>query len=250
MPSCTICGIPNPIDMQSYGRAFWGCTRDYAIRRPIAQKNCIPRIVDHADSFASVRTVEMPARSATDATQFVNELSAGEAEAADQLLPLVYDELRALARRMLGQQAARCTLQPTALVHEAYLKLVDHTRTTELGRTHFFNLAAQAMRQVLADHARRRCAAKRGGNYSRVSLGEVAHGSTRADVDVVNLDDALTALAELDARQARIVEMRFLAGMTIEETAIALGISPRTVQLDWRMARAWLRRRLSEGDAL
>jgi RNA polymerase sigma factor (TIGR02999 family) len=150
---------------------------------------------------------------------------------------------------MLPQHGAGQTLQPTALVHEAYLRLVGHTRTSELARTHFFNLAAQAMRQVLADHARRRRAAKRGGDRQRVDFGQVVHGSASTGVDVVSLDDALTALAELDARQARIVELRFLAGMTIDETAVALGVSPRTVQLDWRMARAWLRRRLGEGES-
>lgn len=191
----------------------------------------------------------MPPDSSTDASQLLSDLSHGDAAAAEQLLPLVYDELRALARRLMRQQPAGNSLQPTALVHEAYLRLVDHTRTTELGRTHFFNLAAQAMRQVLADHARRRRAAKRGGDRQRVSLGQVAHGSSRADVDVVSLDDALTELTELDARQARIVELRYLAGMTVEETATALGVSPRTVQLDWRMARAWLRRRLGEGES-
>lgn len=191
----------------------------------------------------------MAANSSTDASRLLSDLSQGDAKAAEQLLPLVYDELRTLARHLMWQQPAGNSLQPTALVHEAYLRLVDQTRTTELDRTHFFNLAAQAMRQVLADHARRRHSAKRGGDWQRVSLGHVVYGSSRADVDVVSLDDALTTLAELDQRQARIVELRFLAGMTIEEAATALGVSPRTVQLDWRMARAWLRRRLGEGGA-
>jgi RNA polymerase sigma factor (TIGR02999 family) len=159
----------------------------------------------------------------------------------------LYRELRAIAGRVFRAQPAGHTLQPTALVHEVWFRLADQPGMPETGRTHFLNLAAQAMRQILTDHARRRRAARRGGEWQRVSLGHVEYESSTREVDVVDLDDALSALGEIDERQARVVEMRFLAGMTIEETAEALGVSPRTVQLDWRMARAWLRRRLGGG---
>ena len=164
-----------------------------------------------------------------DVTQLLIDYSQGESKAADRLLPILYDELRAMARRLLKPRAADHTLQPTALVHEAFLRLADRSRTTELGLTHFMNLAARAMRQVLADHARKHRAAKRGGQWQRVYLGEVESGSTRSMIDVVALDEALSALAERDERQARIVELRYLAGMTIREVAAALEVSPRTV---------------------
>ncbi len=180
-----------------------------------------------------------------DATRLLTEMSKGVEKAADQLFDTVYDELRALARGIL-QQPAGNTLQPTALVHEAYLRLINQSNISEIGRTHFLNLAARAMRQVLTDHARRRLAYKRGGNWQRIDLGNVIHGSVSKPVDLVSLDEALSRLAELNQRQARIVELRFLAGMTIEEAATAIGVSARTVELDWRMARAWLRGQLSD----
>lgn len=189
----------------------------------------------------------MPASTPRDVTRLLSDLSSGDQTAADRLGPVLYRELRGLANRLFRLQPAGHTLQPTALVHEAWLRLADQDVMPEPGRTHFLNLAAKVMRQVLVDHARRRRAAKRGGDWQRVSLGQVASGPSMRDVDVVDLDDALTALAAIDERQTRIVEMRFLAGMTIEETAAALGVSPRTVELDWRMARAWLRERLGDG---
>lgn len=183
-----------------------------------------------------------------DTTRLLTEYSRGAEGAADQLFDAVYDELRALARGIMRQPAAH-SLQPTALVHEAFLRLVDQSRISEIDRTHFLNLAARAMRQILVDHARRRQAAKRGGNWERVDLGVVVHGSVSVAVDSISLGEALSKLAELEPRQARIVEMRFLAGMTIKETATALGISTRTVELDWRMARAWLRCQLGKETA-
>ncbi|MGD8329210.1 MAG: sigma-70 family RNA polymerase sigma factor [Acidobacteriota bacterium] len=182
-----------------------------------------------------------------DITRLLSDLSSGDQRAADRLAPTLYRELRAIAGRVFRAQPAGHTLQPTALVHEVWFRLADQPGMPETGRTHFLNLAAQAMRQILTDHARRRRAARRGGEWQRVSLGHVEYESSTREVDVVDLDDALSALGEIDERQARVVEMRFLAGMTIEETAEALGVSPRTVQLDWRMARAWLRRRLGGG---
>jgi len=190
----------------------------------------------------------MPPSTPRDVTSLLTDLSAGDRSAADRLVPVLYKELRAIAGRLFRGQPAGHTLQPTALVHEVWFRLADQQGMPEAGRTHFLNLAALAMRQILTDHARRRRAAKRGGEWERVTLGQVGHGQSRRDVDVVDLDDALTALAEIDERQARVVEMRFLAGMTIDETAEALGVSPRTVQLDWRMARAWLRRHLGDEE--
>jgi RNA polymerase sigma-70 factor (ECF subfamily) len=200
-----------------------------------------------SDQATSARI--MPDSTPSDVTRLLTDISSGDTEAADRLVPLLYEELHGLANRLFRAQPTAHTLQPTALVHEVWLRLADQDTMPESARTHFLNLAAQAMRQILIDHARRRGAAKRGGDWQRVSLGKVTFGRSSRDVGLVDLDDALTELAEVDERQARIVEMRFLAGMTIEETAAALGLSPRTVQLDWRMARAWLRRRLSDGGA-
>lgn len=184
-----------------------------------------------------------------DVTRLLGDVSGGNQRAADRLVPLLYRELRDLADRVFRAQPVGHTLQPTVLVHEVWLRLVDHDGLPASGRTHFLNLAAQAMRQILTDHARRRLAAKRGGDWQRVSLGHVTYGSSTRDVDLVDLDRALSALKGVDERQARIVEMRFLAGMTVEETAAALGVSSRTVELDWRMARAWLRQRLGDEGA-
>lgn len=162
----------------------------------------------------------------------------GEGSAADRLLPLVYEHLRALAASFLAQDRPAHTLQPTALVHEAYLKLVgaDHVRWE--GRSHFFAVAAKAMRQILLNHARDRQAAKRGGAGRRVTLHDAAAPSSDVDVDLEALDVALTELERVDERQSRIVEMRFFGGMSVEDTAEVLGLSERTVQLEWRMAKA------------
>jgi RNA polymerase sigma factor (TIGR02999 family) len=139
-------------------------------------------------------------------------------------------------------------LQPTALVHEAYLKLVDQTRVDWQNRAHFFGVAAQLMRRILVDHARRHRASKRGGFQQKLTLDEAVDYSQPRDLDLVALDDALNALAQMDARQSQIVELRFFGGLTIEETAEALGVSPATVKVDWSMAKAWLRREIGRGD--
>ena len=192
---------------------------------------------------------------------------------ADKLLELVYDDCRRLAASYLKRENAGHTLQPTALAHEVYLRLIEQERVDWKGRTHFMAIAAQAMRRLLIDHARGRNRIKRGGagvsgaddeggavGWRRVSLDAGgADGSMPAiadptgagresDVDVERLDKVLAELAELDERQAKVVEMRFLAGMTVEEVAEALGVSKRTVEGDWTMARAWLRKRLSEEE--
>ena len=184
-----------------------------------------------------------------DVSRLLEGASRGEPGAAERLLPVVYDELRELARGLFRKQEQDHTLQPTALVHEVYLRLVDRTRVTPEGHTHFFNVAALAMRQILMDHARRRRAAKRGGQWRRVALGKIDVGTSPRDLDLVALDDALTSLALVDERQCRVVELRFLGGLSVEETASVLEVSSRTVELDWRMARAWLRQRLTEKEA-
>jgi len=186
--------------------------------------------------------------SAPDVTQILQEVRDGDRDAPARLMPLVYDELRRLADHYLRQERPDHTLQPTALVHEAYLKLVDQTRVDWKNRAHFFGVAAQVMRRILVDHARRHRASKRGGLRQKLTLDEAVDYSQPRDVDLVALDDALTALAQLDARQSKIVEFRFFGGLTIEETAVALGISPATVKVDWSMAKAWLRREIRKED--
>jgi RNA polymerase sigma factor (TIGR02999 family) len=170
----------------------------------------------------------------------------GDAAALDRLVPLVYDELRRVARGHLRREAPGHTLQATALVHEVFLRLVDTDRLTPMSRTHFFAISARLMRQILVDHARRKRADKRGGGATVISLEEVAPAAAQTSgVDVLALDEALDALSSFDARQCRVVELRFFAGLNIPETADALGISTATVEREWAMAKAWLHQRLS-----
>jgi RNA polymerase sigma factor (TIGR02999 family) len=175
---------------------------------------------------------------------------AGDRAALDALLPLVYDELRRQARSALRGEGAGHTLQPTALVHEAYLRLADGRPGPWRSRGEFFGIAARCMRQVLVDAARTRQAAKRGGGAHAVTLGDAdavaagAAGGEVAGVDVLALDAALERLAALDPDQARLVELRYFAGLTIDDTAAALGVSPATVSREWSVARRWLRRAL------
>ena len=182
----------------------------------------------------------------SDITRALADLDKGDRTAIDRVLPLIYAELRALAGSYFNRQRADHTLQPTALVHEAFLRLLGKTNPGWNSRKHFFDVAAMAMRQLLTDHARRHDAAKRGGNWAKVTLGDIAGGSSLIDLDLVALDEALTKLKTLDERQCRIVELRFLAGLTVDETAEVLDISPRTVKLDWHMAKSWLRRQLTD----
>ena len=170
----------------------------------------------------------------------------GDAAALDRLVPLVYDELRQVARRHLQREPPGHALQATALVHEVYLRLVDVDRMTVESRTHFLAVSARLMRQILVDHARRERADKRGGGATVISLDEVAAAAAQSSsVDVLALDEALDALSSFDARQCRVVELRFFAGLNIPEAADALGVSTATVEREWAMAKAWLRRRLS-----
>jgi len=180
-------------------------------------------------------------------TEFLRDLSSGDTSAADRLMPLVYTELRQIAQGCLRNERPGHTLQPTALVHEVFLKLVDQTRVNYRGRTHFLALSAQAMRRILVDHARAKARDKRGGGRPRIELDESLTVSARRDEDLLALDEALEKLAKLDPRQAKIVELRFFGGMTVEEVAEALDVSKRTVESEWTMVRAWLRRELAIG---
>ena len=178
-------------------------------------------------------------------TEVLQRISGGDPGAVDRLLPLVYDELRALARRELRRERSDHTLQPTALVHEAYLKLARLDRLEWRDRAHFFGAAAGTMRRVLVSHARRKRAEKRGGGAKAVPLENVVLAARERPEDVLALDEALARLADLDSRQAQVVECRFFAGMSVPETAEALGVSPATVKRDWTAARAWLNRELT-----
>jgi len=187
--------------------------------------------------------------STDDLTAILIEARSSGGTAADRLFPAVYDQLRALAGSMFKHQPGQ-TLQPTALVHEAYAKLCDATRLEFNDRVHFMAVASRAMRQVLVDHARSRNASKRGGHWQRMELEGIADGRSGSQrLDVLALNEALEQLAALDARQAQVVELRFFGGLSVDETAAALGVSPRTVELDWKMARAWLSRALAENEA-
>jgi RNA polymerase sigma factor (TIGR02999 family) len=162
----------------------------------------------------------------------------------EDLLPLVYDELRKLARRYLQRERPGHTLQSTALVHEAYLRMIDQHDVSWQGRAHFFGIAAQMMRRILVDHARGRDAAKRGAGACKLTLDEDLLAPAERDINLVALDQALDTLSKLDSQQGRIVELRFFAGLSIEETAEVLKISPATVKRDWAMAKAFLSRQL------
>jgi RNA polymerase sigma-70 factor (ECF subfamily) len=180
-----------------------------------------------------------------DVTELLLSWRQGDAAALDRLIPLVYDELRRVARRRLRGESPEHGLQSAALVHEVYLRLVDVDRMALKNRTHFFAVAATLMRQILVDYARRQRAAKRGGRDATVTLEGALPATLPSSVDVLALDQALAALSSIDARQCRVVELRFFAGLNIDETAEALGVSPATVEREWALARAWLYRQLS-----
>ncbi len=182
----------------------------------------------------------------SDVTALLGRLSDGETAALDQLLPAVYEELRRIAHSQLREEREDHTLRTTELVHEAYLKLVDHSAVDWQDRQHFFAVAARAMRQVLVDHARRQAAAKRGGDAPEVPLQKVTLPRETKTAELIALDDALDQLAEQDERAAKVVECRFFGGYTIAETADVLGVSRSTVKRDWRGAQAWLNRALDE----
>ncbi|HEY8203945.1 MAG TPA: sigma-70 family RNA polymerase sigma factor [Pyrinomonadaceae bacterium] len=178
-------------------------------------------------------------------TQLLVEWSHGSQQALDQLTPLVYDELRRMARTYLQRERSDHTLQATALVHEAYLRLIDQHSVSWQNRAHFFGIASQMMRRILVNHALARAAEKRGGAGEKLSLNEAVDVARQREVNLIALDEALQELERLDPQQTRIVELRFFGGLSIEETAEVLRISPATVKRDWSTARLWLRRQLA-----
>ena len=183
-----------------------------------------------------------------DATILLARINDGDSSAADHLLPIVYEQLRAMAGGFFRAQPADHTLQPTALVHEAYIKLINAPDGTYQNRTHFCAVAATAMRQILHDRARHKKTAKRGGkDAQREPLDQIEQPSGGAAIDLIILDEALSRLAEIAPRRARIVELRYFGGLTVEEAAEVTGVSYSTVENDWRVARAWLHRALHEG---
>ncbi len=177
-------------------------------------------------------------------TQLLVHWSEGDQAALDQLMPMVYGELRRLAESYLRRQPYHRTLQPTVLVHEAYLRLVDQQGTSWENRAQFFGMAATLMRRILVDHTREQMAEKRGGGGFKLSLTQADRSSPEPDVDLIALDDALNDLARLNPQHSRIVELRYFGGLTIEETAAVMGVSHSTVERGWIVARAWLRREL------
>ena len=182
----------------------------------------------------------------SDVTQLLNRLSSGDQNALSELIPVVYDELHRLAAFHLQRERPEHTLQTTALVHEAYVRLVDQKEVQWKNRGHFFAVAAQAMRRVLVDYARRHQALKRGSSLPKISLDEAIAISHEDMHHVLLLDELLTRLSTIDPAESRIVELRFFGGLTVEETAEAMGISPATVKREWSVARAWLLREINE----
>jgi RNA polymerase sigma factor (TIGR02999 family) len=182
----------------------------------------------------------MTEQRAEDVTQLLIELSQGNRVKVDLLLPLIYDELRSLATNYLRRERADHTLQATALVHEAYLRLIDQTRVNWQNRAHFFGVAAQLMRRLLVDYARKHNAEKRGADFQKLTLDENIEKAVERSEEIIELDRALEALAAIDEQKARIVELRYFGGLTVEETAEVMGVTPITIKRHWRMARAWL----------
>lgn len=180
-------------------------------------------------------------------TSLLQAWSQGDEQALQQLLPLVYEELRRVASRQMAGERASHTLQTTALVHEVFLRLVDAKSASIRDHAHFLALCARLMRNVLVDFARSRRYEKRGGGAVHVQLDEALHGASTPDPDLVAVDDALTRLAAFDRRKSQVVEMRFFGGLSVEETAEALDVSPETVMRDWKLAKVWLSRELDPG---
>jgi len=187
-----------------------------------------------------LKALTMSEQGTEDVTQLLIELSKGNRVTVDLLLPLIYDELRRLAMNYLRRERPDHTLQATALVHEAYLRLVDQTRVNWQNRAHFFGVAAQIMRRLLVDYARKHNAEKRGADFQKLTLDENIEKAVERSEEIVALDRALEALAAIDEQKARIVELRYFGGLTVEETAEVMGVTPITIKRHWRMAKAWL----------
>ncbi len=181
-----------------------------------------------------------------DATELVSDASGGDEQASDRLMELVYTELRDMAGGLMRRERSDHTLQPTALVHDAFIRLCDQDRVNWQGRTHFKAVAAQAMHRVLVDHARSKKREKRGGGWRRIEMADAFRLAGSGPLDALVLHDAMARMAELDERQAEVARYRVYGGLTNEETSRLLGVSIRTVERDWKMAQAWLRRELSQ----
>lgn len=208
---------------------------------------------EHAISFIAscayrISVMPRPEPIEQSLTAILARVDEGDQQAVREILPVVYDELRSMAAALFANERAEHSLQPTALVHEAYLRLAARLNERFRDRRQFFALAAKVMRQVLTDHARAARALKRGRDWGRVTLNPLVSPLSGGDIDIEALDAAMNKLAAFNARHAQIVEYRFLAGFTVDEVAELLGVSPRTVELDWRAARAWLRLELGERD--
>ena len=188
----------------------------------------------------------MTSSSSNDVTQLLLKWSSGEKSAVNELLPLVYDELRRLAKSYLRHERANHSLQPTSLVHEAYLRMLNQPKVSWENRAQFFGLASTLMRNILVDHARRRQADKRGGDEIMLSLGHADRLGKQSDVNLLALDDALQSLATNSPEHARVIELRYFGGLTIEETALVMHVSHATVERDWAFARAWLKKELTK----
>ena len=192
----------------------------------------------------------MQANSSSSVTQLLGRWRNGDREALDSLIPLVYEELRRIAQHYLRNERPGHTLQSTALVHEAYVRMIHQDLPDWQNRAHFFAVAAQLMRQILVDHARAHRADKRGGGVCNVTLDEAEEDALQVDVDILALDDALKTLSTMDPQQGEVVELRFFGGLSIDDTAAVLGISSSTVKRDWITARAWLHRELDRSASL
>src|SRR5438128_6939233 len=195
--------------------------------------------------YNPLKATLMPDAECSETTQLLRAWASGDSGALEQLTPRVYDELRRIAGHFMRDERPGRTIQTTALVHEAYLKLIDVKNVDWQHRAHFFAISAQIMRRILLDRARRRVAAKRGGAMPRVNLDELPEVASGRSCELIALDDALNALAGVDPRKARVIELRFFGGLSVEETALVLKVSPDTVMRDWRLARAWLLAELS-----
>ena len=215
--------------------------------RPVRGGGIIRLRVEALNQLGGMVSVQMP--SPHDVTAMLDAWSRGDTLALDRLLPLVYAELRQIAARRLRQERAGHTLQPTALVHEAYLRLVEQRNVGWQDRAHFYGVAAQVMRRILVDHARRHAARKRGDGAHRVPLEDVVQVLAAPDTSVLALDQALTRLEQVDPGLAQIVELRAFGGMTIDEAAHVLKVSPSTAKRDWRTAKAWLTRELGSSKS-
>lgn len=216
--------------------------------RENARRKGSGHVLQQTSGYTETRAQEIPLLSEPsdqDVTHLLIQWSKGDSAALEALVPLVYDELRRLAQVYLSREKPGHTLSSTALVHEAYLRLVKQKDVTWQNRAHFFAVAARMMRRILVDHARRHGFAKRGGGAMTLSLDEAMAPAAQREVNLVALDDALDTLAKLDERQSRMVELRFFGGLSIEETSEVLGVSAPTVKREWASARAWLYREIS-----